>query len=96
METSNLIDAILDLISQPNSLTEEDAELMAYRECALCDILNRLTDRPHDDPDDVLYWYMVEMENCKNMLAGHAINQFDVAADTANYILALMEYPREN
>lgn len=74
---------------------DTDPELLAYREEALCDILSRITDRPQDDPEDILYWFMVEMEGYSELQRHKRVNMFDVAMDTADIVFAMCEHPTD-
>jgi len=93
---NDILQTIEALRSSEFLMGDGDAELLAYRDAALCDIFSRITDRPHDDPTDILYWFMVEMEGYMAIQNNKRINMFDVALETADTILAMCEYPTES
>lgn len=91
--TDQVYDAI-SVIDIPAAMTEEGAARASAMVVARDDIINLLTDRPFDDPEDILWEFRVEMEFLAHSLKSCGqINPYLVANDYAETILAMTERP---
>ena len=94
--TTDQVYGPISIIDIPVATTEESAAIASAMVVARDDIVNLLTDRPFDDPEDILWEFRVEMEFLAHSLKSCGqINPYLVANDYAETILAMTERPRD-
>jgi len=92
--TTDQVYGAISIIDIPVVTTEESAAIASAMVVARDDIVNLLTDRPFDDPEDILWEFRVEMEFLAHSLKSCGqINPYLVATDYAETILAMTERP---
>ena len=95
MITHDQVYGTIQVIDIPRPATESDAMRVSAMEMAREEILLRLTDRPFDDPEDILFQFMTEMfiDSTLPAVIKQKINPYLIAKDYAETILVMLDCP---
>ena len=75
---------------------EEKLTEQAYRDWALAEMLNLITDNPFKDCEWIIEGFMIQMISFAKISSDDfSINPFKIAADEAETILAMIQTPTE-
>lgn len=90
--------ALQEVSQRKEPQNEYEAEIFAYQTWAISELYYRVTDRPFENPEDVIYNFCMEMAGYSSMdtMKKRKINPFIIAYDVGISILRMIDHPRED
>lgn len=98
MTNDQILSAIEFMRCNPQKIVDDKtAEVVAYYDWALSNLYFRIADNPTLDPMDIIFDFQLEMlfYSQSKQSKNRRVNSFKIAYETAQDVLLMFEYPKE-